>query len=129
MLWLVRSAIVMLYPRTQLPGMVDCNPAQHVARFKKESPGIVWLGTVAGALVFHLTPLLTVFVPLPAGLLPARLLDLHASRIAGTGIYLLRQAIFLLKVCAGLCWGADPKVRQAFALPPMPPDPGTWRKA
>lgn len=128
MLWLLRSAIVMTYPRTPtLPGIEDCGLDEHLKKFKRESPPLIWLGTVVGALVFHLTPVLTVYVPLPAFLLPARLQDRHASRITTTRIYLLRQAVFLIKLCAGLCWGADPQVRKALALPPLPKDPGTWR--
>jgi hypothetical protein len=128
MLWLLRSAIVMTYPRTAaLPGIEDCGLDEHLAKFKRETPRLVWLGTIAGAVLFHLTPLLTVYVPLPAFLLPAKLKDRHASRITGTRIYLLRQAIFLVKFCAGLCWGADPEVRKRLALPPLGKDPDTWR--
>ncbi|MBK7861865.1 MAG: hypothetical protein IPJ65_25270 [Archangiaceae bacterium] len=68
-------------------------------------------------------------MPLPAFLLPARLRDLHAARITTTRIYLLRQATMLVKLPGGLVWGADPKVRQLFALPPLPADPGTWRQS
>ena len=134
MLWLVRSAIVALYPRVErdgrvIPGAADCGLDAFLERFRAESGALVWLGTVVGALAFHLTPLLTVLVPLPAFLLPKRLLDRHAARISTTPVYLLRQAVFLVKLPAGMCWGADPKVRAAFALPPLPPDPGTWRDA
>lgn len=128
MLWLVRSAIVMLYPRTPLlPGIEDCALDEHLAKFKSESPFLIWLGTVAGAIVFHLTPFMTVSLPLPAFLLPAKLRDRHATRITTTRLYLVRQAVFLVKLCAGLCWGADPEVRKRFALPPLGKDPGTWR--
>lgn len=128
MLWLLRSAIVMTYPRTeQLPGAEDCALDEHLARFKRESVALIWLGTIAGAVLFHLTPFMTVYLPLPAFLLPARLQARHAERIYGTRLYLLRQALFLVKLCAGLCWGADAEVRRRFALAPLPPDPGTWR--
>lgn len=128
MLWLLRSAIVMTYPRTPaMPGIEDCGLDAHLAQFKRESPPLIWLGVVAGALLFHLTPLFTVFLPLPAFLLPAKLKDRHAARIYGSRIYLLRQAVFLVKLCAGLCWGADPEVRKRLALPALGKDPGTWR--
>jgi len=127
-LWLVRSAIVALYPSGgALPGAAECGIDESLARFRREAPTLLWVGAVAGALVFHLSPLFTVFVPLPAFLLPAGLLDKHASRIAGTRVYLLKQAIFLVKLVAGLCWGAHPEVRRRLALPPLPADPGTWR--
>lgn len=110
-----------------MPGAADCGLDDFLRRFRRESPALIWLGTVAGALVFHLTPLFTVFVPLPAFLLPAALADRHASRIASTNVYLVRQAIFLVKLAAGLCWGADADVRRRLALQPLPADPGTWR--
>ena len=128
MLWLLRSAIVMTYPRIPgLPGIEDCALDEHLLRFRRESPLPIWLGTLAGALLFHLTPFMTVYLPLPAFLLPAKLKDRHAMRIMTTSWYLLRQAVFLVKLCAGLCWGADPEVRKRFNLPPLPKDPGTWR--
>ncbi len=134
MVWLVRSAIAALYPRVErdgrvIPGADDCGLDAFLRRFRAESPALVWLGTVLGALVFHFTPLLTVLVPLPAFLLPRGLLDRHAARISVTGVYLLRQAIFMLKLPAGLCWGADARVRESFALPALPADPGTWRSS
>jgi hypothetical protein len=127
-LWLVRSAIVALYPSGGTwPGAADCGLDDFLRKFRREAPSLVWLGVVLGALVFHFTPLFTVFVPLPAFLLPASLQDKHASRIGSAEVYLVRQAIFLLKMAAGLCWGADPEVRKRMALPPLPADPGTWR--
>lgn len=129
MVWLVRSAISLLFPRTALPGAADCGLDAYLVRFKRESPLLVWLGTVAGAVLFHVTPLFTVYVPLPAFLLPAKLADRHADRIATTNVYVVRQAILLVKMCGALCWGADPNVRRHFALPPLGPDPGTWRSS
>lgn len=126
--WLVRSAIVAMYPRTEaLPGAEDCDVDGFLRRYRADTTAVMWLGVVMGALVYQLTPLVTVFVPLPAALLPASLADRHAYRITTTNIYLLRQAVFLVRLVAGLCWGAQPEVRQRFALPALPPDPGTWR--
>ena len=128
MTWLVRSAMCALYPRTEgWPGIEDCDLDAFLARIKRESSGLMWLGIVVGALVFHFTPLFTVYVPLPAFFLPRSLRDKHASRISGSGLYLIRQAIFLLKLPCGLCWGGHPEVRKRFALPAYAADPGTWR--
>jgi hypothetical protein len=71
--------------------------------------------------------LLTVGWPLPAMLLPARLRDLHAQRVVASDRYLIRQAVFLLRLSGGMCWGMHPSVRARFALPPYPVDPGTVR--
>lgn len=120
----------MLYPRTDaLPGAADCDLDAFLARFRRETTPLMWIGVVAGAVVFHLSPVFTVLAPLPAFLLPARLADRHAGRIADCRVYLVRQLVSLVKVAAGLAWGADPRVRALFALPPLPPDPGTWRRS
>lgn len=129
MVWLVRSAILILYPRSALPGAADCNLDAFLAQFKREVPFIVWVGTVFGALMFHLTPLLTVFVPLPAFLLPAGLADKHAQKMSSFPLYFVRQPVFLVKMCAGFAWGADPHVRARLGLKPLVADPGTWRQS
>jgi hypothetical protein len=134
LLWLVRSAVVALYPRVErdgrvIPGAADCGLDEFLPRFRRDATALIWLGTVVGALVFHLTPILTLFIPLPAFLLPATLRDKHAARITVTRLYFLRQAMFLAKLPGGLCWGAHPSVRAQLALPPLAPDPGTWRQS
>ncbi len=129
MIALVRSAIVAMYPRTDaLPGAEDCDLDAFLVRFREDTTPLMWLGVVLGAVLFHLSPVVTVFVPLPAFLLPPSLADRHAHKITTTNVYLLRQAVFLVKLAAGLAWGTHPEVRRRFALPPLPPDPGTWRK-
>ncbi len=87
----------------------------------------MWIGVLAGGVVFAISPLFTIGVPLPAFLLPERMLERHAQKVTVFPIYLLRQSIFLVKLAAGLCWGADPAVRRQLALPPYPEDPGTWQ--
>ena len=44
----------------------------------------VWLSTVLGAVVFEMSPVMTVYVPLPSFLLPRRLRDRHADRMCRT---------------------------------------------
>ena len=87
----------------------------------------MWVGLVLGALVFTWTPLLTVYLPVPTFFLPSRLLDRPAFRITGTRVYLARQAVFLVKLAAGLCYGQHAAVRERLAMAPYPADPGTWR--
>jgi len=128
MTWLVRAAIVLLFPRTALlPGAADCDLDAFLERFRRESPMLMWIGVVLGAIVFHLSPIFTVFVPLPAFLLPSGLADRHAYRISTTRVYVVRQVVLLLKLAAGLSWGANPEVRRRFALAPLAADPGTWK--
>jgi len=128
MLWLVRSAMVAFYPRTaELPGIADTGIDEFLRQFRKDTTFLMWLGVVLATLLFHATPLFTVFVPLPAFLLPASLRDKHARRIGGTNIYLIKQAMLVLKLPAGLCWGRDAEVRKRFAMQLYAPDPESWR--
>ena len=108
--------------------MADTDVSGFLKRYQRDSTFLMWLGLVAGTWVFVWTPLLTVYLPVPSFLLPRSLLDRHAHRITSTSLYFVRQAIFLVKLAAGLCWGAHPDVRARFAMAPYPADPGTWRK-
>lgn len=128
--WFIRHAMRALYPRTDaLPGIEDCDDAAFLARYKRETSTLLWIGLLLATWVFVWTPLLTVYLPLPSFLLPKRLLDRHAYRITYSRLYLLRQAVFLLKLTAGLCWGSHPEVRAEMAMDPYPDDPGEWRTA
>lgn len=116
------------YPRTDaLPGLEDTGIDAFLVQFRRETTFIMWLGVLAGAAVYHLSPIITIFVPLPALLLTKRLRDAHAHKLGGHSIYIVRQTAMLVKLPAGLCWGRDPVVRAKFALPALPPDPDTWR--
>jgi hypothetical protein len=128
MIWLIHQAMAALYPRTDaFPGVADCGLDAFLVKFKRDSTLMLWCGILLGAIVFHLTPILTVYVPLPAFLLPKGLLDKHADRILSTRLYLVRQIVFLVKLIAGLCWGTHPEIRKKMALPLYAEDPGTWK--
>lgn len=88
---------------------------------------MIWLGVAFGAVLFMLLPIATVGVPLPASMLSAEKLDAHAKKCASFPVYVLKQPLFLVKMVAGLCWAADPRVRAQFNLPAYDSDPGTWR--
>lgn len=127
--WFVQHAMKALYPRTEmLPGIEDTDLPTFLARYRREAPLLMWAGLLAGTFAFVWSPVLTVFVPLPSFLLPRTLLDRHAHLVTYSRIYLLRQAIMLVKLAAGLCWGMHPDVRRRFALTPYADDPGTWRE-
>ncbi|MDP2310044.1 MAG: hypothetical protein Q8P18_28760 [Pseudomonadota bacterium] len=128
MTWLVRATMCDMMPATSaLPGLADAGIDAFLAQTRRETTLMVWAGLVLGATVFALTPILTVYVPLPSFLLPRGLRDTHADRICTTRFYLLRQAIFLLKMYACMCWGQDPEVRRRLNVAPYPVDPGTFR--
>lgn len=128
MIWLIKFAMLTMMPRTRsLPGIVDTDLDDFLRRMRVDADPLFWLGLVVGAIVFALTPLATVGVPLPAFWLPRKLLDRHAERLVMHRVYVLRQAVFLVRLSAGMCWGANASVRACFALAPYGPDPGTFR--
>jgi hypothetical protein len=127
-IWLIKFAMRTMMPRSeQLPGIDDTDLDGFLARLRKDADPLFWLGLVSGAVLFAFTPLVTIGVPLPAFWLPSKLLDKHANKILAHRIYVLRQGVFLVRLAAGMCWGADPAVRAKFALTPYPADPGSFR--
>jgi hypothetical protein len=129
-LWLIKFAMYTLMPRTEaLPGIEDTDLDAFLRRMRADAEPLYWLGLVVGAVVFAVSPILTVWIPLPAFWLPRRALERHADRLLSHRLYLLRQAVFLVRLSAGLCWGADPAVRARLALAPYASDPGTFRVA
>lgn len=128
MQWLVKQAAMAFYPRTEtLPGVSDTGLDAQLDQLRTEGPPILWLTLVLAALLFAITPLFTLGVPLPAFLLPKTWLDRHAHRLATTRLYLVRQAMLSLKVAASLAWGKDPNVRAALGLSAYGPDPEEFR--
>jgi hypothetical protein len=127
-LWLIKFAMGAMMPRTEaLPGIADTDLDGFLRRLCADADPTYWSGLVVGAVVFAASPLVTLALPLPAFLLPRRLLEKHAASLVSHQVYLLRQAVFLVRLSAGLCWGADPAVRARLALAPYPADPGTFR--
>jgi hypothetical protein len=128
-LWLIKFAMRTMMPRTEaLPGIADTDLDGFLRRLRAESDSLYWGGLVLGTVLFAFTPLFTVGVPLPAFWLPRKLLERHAEQILSHPVYIVRQGVFLLRLSAGMCWGADPRVRASFALAPYAPDPGTFRE-
>ncbi|MGO8997981.1 MAG: hypothetical protein ACLQVI_32065 [Polyangiaceae bacterium] len=130
MIPLIKFVMCAMMPRTEsLPGIADTDVDGFLRRLRKDAIPLYWVGLVLGAVVFVLTPPFTIGVPLPAFALSKKLLDRHTERILAHPIYVIRQAVFLVRVSGGLCWGADERVRAHFALAPYPPDPGTFRQS
>lgn len=128
MIWLIKSAMKAMMPRSEkLPGIADTDLDGFLRRMRSEADSLYWLGLVLGAVLFASTPLLTLGIPLPAFLLPRKLVEKHANKLLSHPIYVLRQSVFLVRLSAGMCWGADPAVRGRFLMAPYPPDPGTYR--
>jgi hypothetical protein len=127
-LWLTRKALAATFPSTdQLPGLDRHDPTAALRHMVREAPLTIRAALFASVAVFHLSPLVTIGVPMPAFWLPAGLCDRHAYRLASHRIYLLRQTVLMLKTVGGLVWGALPAVRGGYGMGILPPDPGTFR--
>ena len=127
--WLTLQALDAVLPgRGDCPGLAASSRGPVVvAELRREAPFEMRLVLTLAVWLWLLTPIFTVFVPLPAVLLPSRLKDRHTDRITTTPIYLIRQIALVLKQVAGLAWGQDPEVRKAYGLAPYASDPGTWK--
>jgi hypothetical protein len=127
-IWLIEQAMYALFPRFgALPGIAETGLRAFLRRMRREADALFWTGLVCGALIFAITPFLTLGIPLPAFMLSSRLRARHAERIVAHRWYWLRQAMAVVRLSAGMCWGADPSVRAHFELSPYPPDPATYR--
>lgn len=125
---LVVATLRPTFPSTaHLPGLDRIDPRPMVRALLAESTWTMWLGVVGTAIVYQLLPLLTVYVPLPAVLLPRSLADRHAHRMATHPLYLVRMAMMMVKTVGGLVWGGAPEVRGALQMAPYPADPGSHR--
>ncbi len=128
MRWLVKQALVPFFPESDgLPGIAALDLDGFLDRYQREAAPLMRLGVLLGAVVFTVTPLFTVYRPVPSFWLSADTLDRHADRISSHPIYLVRQVVFLLKMVGGLCWGQHAATREKLALEPYPADPPKWR--
>jgi hypothetical protein len=127
MTWFSRKALSALMPPCgDLVGVADTGLDAFLRQYKREAPMLLRVGLAASTFLFHAAPITTVFVPLPAFWLPEKLLAKHATKMAMHPLYPIRMSTFTLKMVGGLCWGADPKVREALGLAALGPDPGPW---
>ena len=126
--WFTRYAVTTLFPsHGELRGVHMDQLRPFLIQFHREAPLIMRIGLLLSVFVFTITPILTVYVPLPVFLLPKSLRDKHANKIATSNIYLVRQTGLLIKMIGGMCWGQDPVIRKHFHMAPLKADPGTWR--
>ena len=126
---LVRAALADIMPSGgHMPGILDVGWDDFVEQYRREVPPSVWYGVCAGALVYTITPILTVHRPVLSFQLPPKLRDAHAERITTHDNYLVRQAVFLLKLTGGFAWGAHPDVREKLNLPPYMDDPRGYHR-
>ncbi len=110
-----------------LPGLDSLDVRPSLRQLQREAAPVFALGLYGSTVAFLLCPLLTVGWPLPAFLLPRRVLDRHAHAMAGHRFYLVRQAMLMIKTVGAALWGAHPAVRSQLGLAAYEPDPGTFR--
>ena len=127
--WLTLKALDAVIPGNEkVPGIAASTRGSIVvAELRRDAPFEMRMVLNLAVLIWLVSPLFTVFVPLPAVWLPARLRHAHTDRLTSTSFYLVRQISLVLKQVAGMAWGQDPEVRAAYGMKPYPEDPGTWR--
>jgi hypothetical protein len=127
--WLTLKALDAVIPGNEkVPGIAASTRGPIVvAELRRDAPFEMRMVLNLAVLIWLVSPLFTVFVPLPAVWLPARLRHAHTDRLTSTSFYLVRQISLVLKQVAGMAWGQDPEVRAAYGMKPYPEDPGTWR--
>jgi hypothetical protein len=126
---LIAWVLAAIFPSTDgLPGLDQIETRPKIAHILERAPLVFRASLYGAALLFLFGPILTVYVPLPAVLLPRGLLDKHAYRLSTHPIYVVRQASLLIKSVGALIWGADASVRERLAMAPLADDPGTWRR-
>ena len=127
MTWFTRFAIEAIFPRTDaLPGVAETDLKAFLRDLRANAPPLMRIGLSLATFVFMVTPILTVYVPLPAFLLRGRLLERHTEKIVSHPSYLLRQVVYLLKMVGGLCWGEHAEARRRLGRPELPADPRTF---
>ncbi|MBT9561305.1 MAG: hypothetical protein IV100_35250 [Myxococcales bacterium] len=127
--YFTRNALIATLPgNDRLPGLDATRLHEFLKDFGREASPLLRLGLWASVVLYHFGPLLTVYLPVPALLLPQRLRERHLEKLCAHPWYAVRSLAFNLKMIAGLCWGRDTAVRACFRMPPLPPDPGTLRR-
>lgn len=105
-------------------GARDVPHSRLVEELGRYAPGHFLLGLRAAVWLAYLSPLiwtLRTFGGLDA---PRRVR--HLERLAGSGIYMLREVPMLLKMVACLAYGALPEVQTRIGLPPADEPPPSW---
>lgn len=128
MSWFTRFAIQAMFPPTDaLPGVADTDLDGFLRDLHANAPFTMRLGLWLATILYMVTPLFTVFLPVPAFVLRGRLLERHTAKMCKSRSYVIRQLIYILKMVGGLCWGEHDAVRERFGRPPLPKDPRTWQ--
>lgn len=110
-----------------MKGIEATDLSAFLKELRRDAPFNIRLGLFLSTWIYLLTPIFTVWLPLPAFLLTEKLRDKHTNRFSTHRFYLIRSCALMIKMMAGMCWGRDPEVRKALGCDELPEDPGTWR--
>ena len=128
MIWFTRFAVEAIFPATDiLPGVAETDLDSFLRDVHHRAPFTMRLGLWLATFVYMVSPIVTVYLPVPAFVLRGRCLERHTTRLLESRSYLVRQIVYLLKMVGGLCWGEHAEVRKRFGRAPLPPDPQTWQ--
>jgi len=123
-LMLVAKTLHMIFPGTErVPGLDPERGLPFLRTFCAQSPATMRLALHVSAFAFLITTPLTVRSLRPAHRLAPAVAARHTTACAEHRIYLLRQAVLMLKTTGGFCWGADPEVRRSLGVAAYPADP------
>lgn len=111
-----------------LPGIVDTSVGDFLDEFKQHAHPIMRLGFFLSVWVYVLSPVFTVGIPLPAFLLSEKKRIAHMQAYSSSHNFVFSQLWMLQKMVAGMCWGADDKVRAYFGYSAYRAEPGDFRK-
>lgn len=110
-----------------LDGLDKLDMDAFLDRYFKEAPPLLRLGMFASTMIFMWLPVLTIWVPLPAFLLPKSWRDKHTDRLMTSRFYTVRMIAMTLKMQAGMAWAEHCAVRDTLGCRPIEADPGTWQ--
>jgi len=111
-----------------MPGIADTQADTFLNDFGKHAHPIMRIGFMLAVWIYVLSPVFTVYIPLPAFWLSANKREQHMRKYSGSRSFVFSQLWMLQKMIAGLCWGTDPKVRAYFSYPPLDAEPGHFHK-
>ena len=110
-----------------MPGNKDTKIDAFLDEFAANAAPIIRLGFYAAAVVYVISPIITLKVPLPAFLLSSEKQVLHMEKYSESRNVIMAQLWMLQKMISALCWGMDDAVRAYFGYQPFEGDPGTFQ--
>lgn len=112
----------------EMPGIEDTQVNAFLDEFNTHAHTIMRIGFFFCVWVYVLSPVFTVGIPLPAFWLSQKKREEHLKKYSGSRNFVFSQLWMLHKMIAGMCWGADAKVRTYFGYAPYEAELGDFKK-